>query len=317
MKIGIIFDLKDDYSIENTSFCDFTCLEEVMILADILTEMGHKVKLLQSIDLLLKNFEYTKSTFDIVINLTEGHKSRNREALIPALLETYNIPYIGSDCYANIVTLDKYLTKLIARDIGVQTPDFALYLWRKKIVSGEIPSGQVVLKPVCEGSSAGIELVDTKTQNINEHLKKMGLEFKENILLENYIKGGDYSVALIGTPSTGYTVIGAVKILDRNSNNLPIYDKEDKEDLDIIKTTPDWSDDLKEEIFESCIRLAETIEMSGFFRVDFRVDNEKYYFLEINSIPSLVKSGSFIKAIDLAGIDRKQIFERILKNENT
>lgn len=317
MKIGIIFDLKEDYSIVSASFGDFTCLEEVMTLANILAEMGHKVNLIHSLNLLLNNINYAKSSFDVVINLSEGYKSRNREALIPALLEMYHIPYVGSDCYANIVSLDKYLTKLVARNIDIPTPDFALYLWRKKIISGKIPVGQIVVKPVCEGSSDGITLLDAQDRNLDEILKKMGLEFKQNILLESYIKGGDYSIALTGSPSNGYTVIGAVKILDGNSENIPIYDRKYKDDLSVIKITPDWSDNLKEKIFTSCVKLAETIEMNGFFRIDFRVNNEDYYFLEINSIPSLVKNGSFMKAIELTGVDRKQIFERILKNENT
>jgi len=317
MKIGIIFDLKDDYNLKNTAFCDFTCLEEVMILANILSEMGHKVKLFQGVDIVLKSAEYIKNSLDVVINLTEGHKSRSREALVPALLEMYDIPFIGSDCYASVVSLDKYLTKLIARNIGVCTPDFALYLWRKETVIGDIPNKtEVVLKPVCEGSSDGVERKEAKSATLKTALKKMGDLYEQNILLEEYIAGSDYSVALIGIPAKGYSVLGAVKIVDKQLRNLPIYSSEYKANYDVVKTVTDWSDDMKNAVYSACIKLAETIELSGFCRFDFRISGDKYYFLEINSVPSLSNDGSFIKAIELNKLDKHSVFERILTNED-
>lgn len=318
MKIGIIYDLKDDYNLESVDFCDFTALEEVMMLANILSETGHKIKLLQGFDVVLKNVEYIKSSFDLVINLSEGHDSRNREALIPAILETYDIPYIGSDCYANIVSLDKYLTKLIARDLGILTPDFTLYLWKKHLVLKNFTDkSKIIIKPVCEGSSDGIEMFDLNSSNLFTKLDNIGNHYKQNILLEDYVEGSDYSVAVIGNPFKGYMVIGAVKIVDKQLCNLPIYDRKFKAHFNVIKTTPDWSENLKQEAYTACIKLAEVIELSGFFRFDFRICDDKCYFLEVNSIPSLLKDGSFIKAIEVNGLDKNKIFERILNNESS
>ena len=318
MNICILFDLKEDYELDNIEFGDFTVLEEAMVLANTLTEAGHKVQLLHGIDMLLINTNFLKESFDLVINLIEGPTSRNREALIPAFLELYNIPYIGSDCYASSICLDKYLTKIIAQKNGILTPNFTLYIKHNKKILGNLPSnGKLILKPVHGGSSDGIILIDANDPNLHNFLTKLGNTYKQNILIEEYISGGDYSVSVMGNTSSGYSIIGAVRISDKSLNDLLVYDKLHKQDdYNVIKTIPDWSESTRQSVYSSCLRMAEIIELSGFFRFDFRIYDQKPFFLEINTIPSLTVDGSFIKCLDLNGLDRKEIFTRILKNEN-
>lgn len=48
MKIGIIYDLKDDYTFDNTDVDDFTDLEEITNLTNILVKLGHSVNLIHA-----------------------------------------------------------------------------------------------------------------------------------------------------------------------------------------------------------------------------------------------------------------------------
>jgi len=61
---------------------------------------------------------------DVVFNIAEGFKGRNRESQVPALLELLDIPYTGSDPATLAIALDKGLAKKIVRQHGIYTPNF-------------------------------------------------------------------------------------------------------------------------------------------------------------------------------------------------
>ena len=52
---------------------------------------------------------------DVIFNITEATQGRNRESLIPALAEACGVPCTGTDALGQGISLDKYLTKVLAR----------------------------------------------------------------------------------------------------------------------------------------------------------------------------------------------------------
>lgn len=318
MRIGILFDLKNDYHLENVDADDFTSLEEVVILANTLSELGHEVKLIHNLDYIIRNASYMKESVDLVINLTEGAISRNREALLPAFLELWKIPYIGSDCFANAITLDKYVTKLLAKECAIPTPNCTLFLYNSKTLLEEIPQSEyLVLKPVYGGSSDGILLKERNSSDLIACITALSERFQQNILVEEFVRGSDYSISLYGNVHSGYKLIGAVKILDKNMKDMSIYDKCYKEKYDVLKVLPDWDEETQNCVYDYCLKLAGLLELRGFFRFDYKVSNDGIAFLEINPIPSLMTDGSFLKAIEVHGKNLKDIMKEILENEST
>ena len=59
---------------------------------------------------------------DLIFNTAEGRRGRAREAFYPALFEELGFPYTGSAAYVLTVTLDKWLTKLVLAQKGIDTP---------------------------------------------------------------------------------------------------------------------------------------------------------------------------------------------------
>ena len=63
------------------------------------------------------------SSVDVVFNIAEGIRGRNREAQVPSLCELLGVPYTGSDSATLSICLDKGLSKrLLKRD--VDTPEW-------------------------------------------------------------------------------------------------------------------------------------------------------------------------------------------------
>ena len=103
----------------------------------------------------LSNYE-----LDVIFNNTEGTGGRNRESLLPALAETQGVACTGSDSLAVGISLDKSLTKVLARHHGIPTPRFLKVSspeqWRsqKRIEMGL--TFPLIVKPNTGGSSLGI-----------------------------------------------------------------------------------------------------------------------------------------------------------------
>ena len=109
LRVGITYNLKKDFSLQRNHPVDF--LEEfdseetIDAIQDVLRREGHEVIKLGGNTGLIDRLR--KTPVDIVFNIAEGLKGRNREAHIPALLEFLNIPYTGSDPLTLSLTLDK------------------------------------------------------------------------------------------------------------------------------------------------------------------------------------------------------------------
>src|SRR4030043_1385897 len=113
LKVGITYNLKKDFSQRENLPIDF--LEEfdseetIDAIRQVLESEGHEVIKLGGDTGLIDRLRET--SVDIVFNIAEGLKGRNREAHIPALLEFLNIPYTGSDPLTLSLTLDKSMDK--------------------------------------------------------------------------------------------------------------------------------------------------------------------------------------------------------------
>jgi D-alanine-D-alanine ligase len=75
--------------------------------------------------------------------------------LVPALLDSYEIPYTFSDPLTLSMTLHKGMAKHVARDLGIPTPDFEIIRVVTDLEKVALPFPPFV-KPIAEGTSKGI-----------------------------------------------------------------------------------------------------------------------------------------------------------------
>mgnify|MGYP001181014696 FL=1 len=120
MKIGLVYDLRDDYramgySEEQTA--EFDSVETVDSVAGALERLGHEVVRVGHGKKLAQRFVIGER-FDLVFSFAEGLSGRNREAQVPALCELYDQPYAFSDALTMSVCLDKSVAKRLVRDAG-------------------------------------------------------------------------------------------------------------------------------------------------------------------------------------------------------
>src|SRR5208283_1814147 len=123
-----------------------------------------------------------------------------REALVPALLDAYRIPYTFSDPVVLAVSLHKGLAKRVVRDAGVPTPDFAV-VESVPDIKGVALRYPLFAKPIGEGTGKGItpaSRIGTPDQlrAVCEELLKV---HGQPVLVEEYLPGREFTTAIIGT----------------------------------------------------------------------------------------------------------------------
>ena len=128
MKIALTYDLRSHYlelGYTEEQTAEFDSPATIEAIAAALSELGHTPVRIGHVQELTRRLA-AGERWDLVFNIAEGLHGLGREALIPALLDAYRIPYTFSDPCVMAVSLHKGFTKSILRDAGLHTPDFAL-----------------------------------------------------------------------------------------------------------------------------------------------------------------------------------------------
>jgi len=156
--VGLTYDLKTDYApaVDDPKdiSAEFDHPKVVDELEDALKTSGHEVVRIGNARQLLDNINNIK--VDIVFNIAEGLKGRNRESQVPIILEMMGIPFVGADGLTLGLTLDKVLAKKVFMTEGLPTPRY-FEVDRTERINGTCLDYPLMVKPKFEGSSKGID----------------------------------------------------------------------------------------------------------------------------------------------------------------
>lgn len=216
MKIGITYDLREDYlkqgmSLEEAS--EFDVEETILAIQQSLMNQGFSVQRIGNIYQLVSGLS-SGARFDLVFNIAEGRYGLARESQVPALLDAYQIPYVFSDPLTLAIALDKGMTKRILRDAGISTAPF----WT---VNSEKDCEHVVrhlsfpmfAKPLLEGSSKGI--YDNSIISCEKELSCVCVDllqqFQGSVLVEQFLPGREFTIGIVGTGETA-EVLGVMEV---------------------------------------------------------------------------------------------------------
>jgi D-alanine-D-alanine ligase len=254
---------------------------------------------------------------DLVFNMAEGIKGRNRESQVPALLELLDIPYSGSDPAALSIALDKALAKKIVRQHNILTPNFFAMQTGKERLPKDLRY-PLIVKPIAEGSSKGVHatsVVESEAE-LRDSAQKMIAKYDQPALVEEYIGGREFTVGMLGERRPKVLPPMEVVFLDTDETR-PVYSFEFKQDWS-SKIRYDVPANLEPPQLKGLERAARecfiALGCRDVARVDFRMDETgKIYFLECNPLPGLTPDWSDLVLISkAAGIEYNALISEIL-----
>ncbi len=212
------------------------------------------------------------------------HGKWGEDGTASALFETLGIPYTHSGVLASSVAMNKEKSKIIFKDAGIPVSE-------SKLVDIEIAASShpmalpYVVKPVAQGSSVGVHIVDrTSNGPVTSLLEERAL-FGDTVMVERFIPGKELTCAVMGD-----VALGVIDIVP----NIGFYDYEAKYaqggSRHILPA------EIPNDIYRKCQRYSlmahQALGCRGITRCDFRYDDTpaekgELILLEINTQPGM------------------------------
>ncbi len=328
MHIALTYDLADDYLAAGFSPDDVAEFDSPAVIEAIegaLRAMGHTTVRIGHVGSLLAALARGAASgsagqprWDLVFNIAEGLSSTGlaREAQIPTILDLYAIPYTFSPPLICALTLDKAMTKRIARDAGVPTPDFAIVHTEADARAIDLPL-PLFAKPIAEGSSKGVTASSwiKSREQLERTCADLLQRFHQPVLVETYLPGRELTVGIVGTGPKA-RAIAALEIHLNERAEPGLYSFDNKEHWQDRMTFSLAQGSLRDEAFNAALTVYRTLGCRDAARVDLRADSTgRLNFLEINPLPGLhpVKSDLPILA-RMAGTDYQSLLTQIVNS---
>ena len=242
---------------------------------------------------------------DIVFLALHGENGENGK--VQASFDLRKIRYTGTGYLGSALSMDKGIAKTVLRAAGVPTPEGFV------ISKGdEIPDPRemsinfpVIVKVVSGGSSVGVY----KCDDMEEYLRDVerAFDIEDEILVEQYINGREFSVGLIEGEALPVIEIAPV---------TGFYDYKNKYTTGAaVETCPA---DIPGEAAREMKRYAEmgyeALFLDAYARLDFLMDQEGgIYCLEANTLPGMTPTSLLPQEAAALGIDFPALCEKLIE----
>lgn len=238
-----------------------------------------------------------------VVCLAPLHGTYGEDGTVQRELEKLDVPYTGCDSRASSIAFDKVMTKELCIAAGVPTPRFIV------IDSPDAPwpagwNPPVVLKPVCQGSSVGLQFVE-RVDDWSAALAE-SLRFDSRILMEERVVGRECTVAILDD-----VALPIVEVRPKTGS----YDYENK--YTVGRT--DYSCPARfdaattRRIQDAALGAFHAVSGRDYARVDVMVrENGEPLVLEVNTQPGMTETSLMPKAAAVVGISYEQLCQRMV-----
>ena len=219
---------------------------------------------------------------DVVFNALHG--KWGEDGHVQAILETMKIPYTHSGVLASALAMDKRLCKAALSLVKMPVAEDKVVMVEDLLADDVMPMPFVV-KPVDDGSSVGVHIIDRGNNSIADLLKADGLGPEDRVMVERFVPGRELTCAVMGNVALGVIdIVPAVGFYDYAAKYQPGGSEH------ILPA------EIPQHIYRRIQRLALAAHMEigckGVSRSDFRYNDTdgtegELIFLEINTQPGM------------------------------
>ena len=272
-----------------------------------LKKKGYKVSVF---DPKFKNFNLiNKKNVDVIFNALHGRDGE--DGVAQSYFEYLKIPYTHSGVISSFTAMNKIYSKKIFIQNKIKTPRFITIIKSsfkantiEKKLKKKMIKFPIVLKPINEGSSLGVEVCKDKKyfkKKINRLFKKY-----EELILEEYINGQEVQVAVING-----IALGAIELIPKRM----FYDYKAKYTKQ-AKTKHVMPANLSKKKYNEVLNIAKkthrVLNCRGVTRSDFKFYKNNFYILEINTQPGMTSLSLVPEIANFEGISFENLVEKIL-----
>lgn len=240
------------------------------------------------------------------------HGRLGEDGTVQGTLELLDLPYTGSGVLASALSIDKTRTNRLLGAAGLLIPEF------EEVAAGqetELPERladsyglPVVVKPVREGSTIGLTIARDLDELASGLL--LAARYDRRIMVQRCVAGTEVTMGVLATPEL--EILPSLEILyhDATYSYAAKYTEGGSEHV-----IPARISAVAEERVRDATATAFTwLGCEGMARVDFIVDNDQPWLLEVNTIPGLTALSLLPDAARAAGISFSAVCDRLVRH---
>jgi len=215
----------------------------------------------------------------------------------------------------------------VLRDHGALTPNGVVVRDLSELDTARRLKSPWIVKPAAGGASCGVNpgavVFDEEglRKRVELHLQNM----EQPALVEEFVDGREFTVALLQTGNREFTVLPIVEVLfdslPEGSPHIYTYEAKWEDDTPECRGTflecpADIDEDLEESIKQTVIAAARAVDARDYVRIDIRArrDNNAVVVLDVNPNPAFSAGSAFVFAAEASGRTYSQILNEILRS---
>jgi D-alanine-D-alanine ligase len=261
---------------------------------------------------------------DIVFNLLEEfHGETVYDHNVVGFLELMKVPYTGCNPRGLMLSRGKALSKKLLAYHRIRVPDFAVFPMGRKVRRPRRLEFPLIVKSLIEHSSTGISqasVVDSD-EKLADRVRFVHERIGTDAIAEQFIEGRELYVSVLGNDRLVAFTPWELRAEKGGPDEPLIATAKAKHDPEyqnrkgiVIQAAQELHPDVEARLIHDSKRIYRILELSGYARIDFRVDDDdRIYFLEANPNPDIAEHEEFASAANFDGIPYPKLLERIIR----
>ena len=239
---------------------------------------------------------------DVVFMALHGADGENGK--VQAAFDMFGIIYTGNGYLSSALAMDKAVTKKFLSNSGIPFPEgdtLTRTEWHKKEIKVPFPR---VVKPACGGSSIGVSIVENEADY--EEALKSAFELEECVVIEEYIKGREFSCGVMRGKALPVIEIAPIE---------GFYDYKNKYKAgSAVETCPaDLPEEKSSEMQHYAEMVMEGLGLNAYARMDFLMNEDgRLYCLEANTLPGMTPTSLLPQEAAAVGMGFDDLCEEII-----
>ena len=239
---------------------------------------------------------------DAALNVLHGRPGE--DGTLQGLLEILGVPYSHSGVAASAVAMQKDMAKTLLKAGGVPVPGGGIFA-RRDVARAHVLPPPYVIKPIAEGSSVGVFVVQKDHAHPPQELTRDDWAYGERVMVEPFIPGKELTCAVIGEEALGVIeIVPTVRFYDYEAKYAAGGSKH-------ILPAP-----ILPIVYQEVRRLAlaahRALGCRGVTRADFRYDDTiegtaGLFCLEVNTQPGMTETSLVPELAAHAGITFEEL----------
>ena len=231
------------------------------------------------------------------------------------------MPYTGCNPRGLMLARDKALSKTLLAYHRIPVPDFVVVHVGRKPRRPKRLAFPLIVKSLTEEASIGISQASVveDEDKMRERIAFIHAKVGTDAIVERYIDGRELYVGIIGNQRLRVFPVWELHFtkmpdeVHRIATERVKWSVKYQRKYGIKTRAAKLPDDVAQHIQRLCKRVYRTLDLSGYARIDLRMDTTgRVYVIEANPNPQLGYGEDFAESAERSGVDYDRLLQQIL-----